>query len=270
MKIVALWLVAILIAQANVVGVVKKLEGNAKVQHEHALKQLSIQQGAEVMAGDTLLTYQGSKVVVELADKSSIVVDEYAKLTLLSQDEFTQNGGKVYFKITKRKGATGVKVNTPFAIIGVKGTQFVVTDANSSQSLALNEGLVGVDSPDGSDFEKIDEDKVKKMMAQTPNQVMAEFEAYKKELYKEFAEYTASFDLKAGKKLQFNGKQVLESTMESEDSAQFKLYMSDAEFNAISKELEKSVTGKKMSADEAFSDGFFKDENDKSLDKDAF
>lgn len=246
--------------QATTIGVIKKIEGKAKIQHQTSFKKKRLKAQQRVETGDTVLTYKDSKVVIELTDKTKIVLDSFAKLKLVSLDEYEQNGGKIFFKVTKRKGGKGLKVKTPFAIIGVKGTEFVVTDDNRSKALALNKGLVAVDSPDGKKFQHIDEDKVKGKMPATPKEVNAEFEAYKKEIYKEFSEYKSSFDLHPGKKLNFNGHQVFESSQNSDDQKMFKLYMSDAEFNAISKELEEEVTSKPKNANSAFDSDFFGDD----------
>lgn len=241
---------------------VKKVNGTAKVIHQGSIKKLKAKVGMSLEKGDSVITYRKAKVVLELHDKGKIVVDEQARLQLLSDEQFEQSGGKVYYKITKRGKAKGLKVNTPFAIIGVKGTEFVVTDSNKSHELALNEGLVGVDSANGKPFAHIDEDKVKAKMGSvnTPDQERAEFEAYKKELYAEFAEYVKEFDLKPGKKVRFVGNQAIEASQDSGDTQEFKRYMSDAEFNAVAKELEHDVTGDVKSEDELFSDPFFSDE----------
>ena len=259
MKIIIMFFLFLFSIQATTLGTVKKIEGKAKLQGQDSMRKKSLEVGKELVAGDTVLTYRQSKVVLELNDKTKIVIDAFAKLTLLSADKFDQDGGKVYYKVTKRKGAKGLNVKTPFAIIGVKGTEFVITDDNNSKALSLNEGLVGVDSPDGKPFAHIDEDKVNAKLG-TPSDVQAEFEAYKKELYAEFAEYVKSFDLKPGKKLVFNGKQVLESTSGIIEQQQFKLYMSDAEFNAISDELEQDVESGSKDSGDAFDDDFFSTE----------
>ncbi len=239
---------------------VDKIEGMAKVQHDGSIKKMKIAPGFELTRGDTILTYKSAKVVLTMEDKTKIVINEYAKLKLLSQDRYDQEGGRVYFKVTKRKGASGLKVSTPFAIIGVKGTEFVVTNTEKEKALALNEGLVGVDSPDDKPFAKVDKDKVDQQLAGSPQAVNAEFEAYKKQIMAEFTEYVKSFDLHPGKKLTFDGHTVMESSQDDSDSQMFKTFMSDAEFNAISDELEKDVTSEVKSSDQLDSDPFFSEE----------
>lgn len=256
-QIVFALVLSLFVSHADSLGVVKKIEGQAKLQPKDSMRKSSLSVGDSLQAGATVLTYRNSKVVIELRDKTALVLDAYAQLTLLTADSFDQKGGKVYYKVTSRKGAQGLKVNTPFAIIGVKGTEFVITDTNESQELALNSGLVGVDSPDDKPFMRIDEDKVNAALGGSPEAVMAEFEAYKKELYAQFAEYVTSFDLNPGKKLVFSGKQVLESTQGSSDQEQFEHFMSDAQFNEIANMLDKDVTGTAQTPSEAFDDDFF-------------
>ncbi|MDH5464214.1 MAG: FecR family protein [Thiovulaceae bacterium] len=245
---------------ATTFAVVKKVEGRAKVQTSQSIKKSNLNVGYELKKGDSIITYKTSKVVLLMQDKTKIVLDAYTKLTLLSESDYKQSGGKVFYKVTKRKGAKGLNVTTPFAIIGVKGTEFVIEDNNTTGEVALNEGLIGVDSPDKKPFELIDKDKVDAKMGGSPDEVNAEFEAYKEQLYKEFAEYVSSFDLEPGKKLSFNGKQVLQSSQGKSDQQMFKLYMSDAEFDATVKELESDVTGDLQSEEDAFSDDFFSED----------
>ncbi len=252
-KILLILLTLSLSLWANPFATINKVEGVAKVQHPGSIKKSKIKPGETITAGDTLLTYRSAKVVLTMSDKTKIVVNEYAKLELLSANEFAQSGGKVFFKVTKRKSGKGLKVKTPFAIIGVKGTQFVVTDSEKDKSLALNEGLVGVDSPSGKAFALLDKEKLDAAMAGGPKSEMSEFEQYKKELMAEFTEYVKSFDLKPGKKLSFKGQNVTQSSMDDSDGAMFKQFMNDAQFNAISNELEEM--GKDMkSKEDPFSD----------------
>jgi hypothetical protein len=256
-KILLLLLALSLSLFATPFATINKVKGTAKVQHPGSIKKSKVKAGAALAAGDTLLTYRNAKVVLTMKDKTKIVVNEYAKLELLSEDEFSQSGGKVFFKVTKRKSGKGLKVKTPFAIIGVKGTQFVVTDSDKDKSLALNEGLVGVDSPTGDKFAVLDKDKLDAAMGSSgPNAEMAEFEKYKKDLMAEFTEYVKSFDLKPGKKLSFDGKNVTYQSMNDSDNQMFKTFMSDAEFKAVSDELE-NMESEMGSGKDQFSDKFF-------------
>lgn len=244
---------------ASTFSIVDKVEGSVKVQHEGSIKKSKVKVGMKLIKGDTILTYRKAKAVLTMFDKTKVVVNEYAKLQLLSEDEFTQSGGKVFFKVTKRQTGKGLKVNTPFAIIGVKGTEFVVSDDNSSKSLALNEGLVGVDSPSGKEFALLDKEKLDNAMGNKPQSDAEGFEAYKRELMAEFTEYKKSFDLSPGKKLNFDGNKVMMSSLNKADGEMFKLFMSDAEFNAISDELE-DMSSDIQSEDDLMSDKFFTDE----------
>lgn len=258
-KLLLLLLATIVYAFAAPFAVVNKVEGTAKVQHKGSIKKSKLKTGTTLNQGDTVLTYSSAKVVLTMSDKTKIVVNEYAKLQLLTDDEYVQSGGKVFFKVTKRKGAKGLKVKTPFAIIGVKGTQFVVTDSDKDKSLTLKEGLVGVDNPHDKEFAFLDKDKLDAAIGSSPAGQMAEFEQYKKDLMKEFTEYKKSFDLHPGKKLSFNGNAVSQSSIDSSDNKMFKDFSNDAEFQAISKELEEMGSGVKTE-DELMSDKFFSDD----------
>lgn len=258
-KLLLILLATTIYAFAAPFAVINKLEGTAKVQHKDSIKKSKLKVGNTLSQGDTVLTYRNAKLVLTMRDKTKIVVNAYAKLQLLTDDEYAQSGGKIFFKVTKRKGGKGLKVKTPFAIIGVKGTQFVVTDSDKDKSLALKEGLVGVDNPHDQEFALLDKEKLDAALGNTAGGEMAEFEQYKKELMKEFTEYKKSFDLHPGKKLSFNGNAVSQSSIDSSDDAMFKDFAHDAEFQAISSELEEMSSDIKTE-DELMLDTFFTDD----------
>ena len=97
-------------------------------------------------------------------------------------------------------------------------------------------------------------------LGSSPQGEMSEFEKYKKDLMAEFTEYKKSFDLSPGKKLNFNGLAVSQSSMDGADATMFEDFSSDAGFKAISDELEADVTSGVKSPDDLMSDSFF-DEN---------
>ena len=108
--------------------------------------------------------------------------------------------GRVYYKITSRDSKNAIKVKTPFAIIGIKGTTFVVSVGEKS-SVKLKEGLVGIQSIK-EEFELYR----KAIRAEYNNYVskqQSEYEKFLSEQNKGKAELTKEFDLQAGNTIVF-------------------------------------------------------------------
>lgn len=65
-------------------------------------------------------------------------------------DRIVQSSGNVYYKVGKRE-ARKLRVETPYLVAVVKGTQFNVSTQDGGATIALFEGQLEVRAPDGSD-----------------------------------------------------------------------------------------------------------------------
>jgi hypothetical protein len=216
---------------AQTLGSVKALGGIVKVTHEGSIKKEKIKQGYEVQEGDLISTNKKGFAQIVLSDNSTIVLDKSSAVTFGSAQEIAQAGGKVLYKITSRDAKNSLKVKTPFAIIGIKGTTFIVKSDKDDEGVLLKEGLVGVAS--------IKEEFAlyrKEVMAQFNNfkdTQMSEFEKFKNGMEEPKPEITKEFDLAAGNSISFDGSKVEESGWNEKDDQEF------AAFEAmIDKELE--------------------------------
>jgi len=217
------------------VAVVLKMEGKAKLLPANSLKKHRLKVGEHVAAGDQLFTYADSSAVLKFNDASVVVLDENARLLLHSELSLQQKSGAVYYRIEKRSRSGGLKVETPFSIIGIKGTEFIV-DFKGSGRIALNEGVVAVTSPqerfelyrqrEMSDFERYQQQQDRG------------FKAYKRRIEEQIAAYLVSFDLQRQQMLTFQdaghckeacGSQVFEEGFTPEIKARFKYYQQLAE-----------------------------------------
>ena len=207
-----------------------KLEGKAKVLSNNSIKKHKAKLGEALFEGDKLITYNASKVLVELDDNSNLILNASSELSFLDRKNLKQTAGEIYYKIKTRKASIGLKVETPFSIMGIKGTEFIV-DTKGKGQIALNEGLVGIESLH-ADFE-LHKKKVMEAYEKYKSEQNAGFEAYKAQAQGKVISYVKAFDLEAGKVLEFSEAdecekdceaKVAESEMSEELVKRFEMY----------------------------------------------
>lgn len=199
-------------------GIVQKVSGTAKVQHEKSIKKSNIKVGSEILDGDIFTTMPKSSVVLKLKDNSIVALDASSSLHFQNNKSFEQKKGKIYYNIAKKESNSALEVKTNFAIIGIKGTEFIVNAQNPQ--VMLKEGTVSISS------------------------IKQEFELYTKEMQREFEEYaknkeadfekfkneqnpaltTKSFDLQAGNSISFDDTKVHEKAFAEDEAASFALF----------------------------------------------
>jgi hypothetical protein len=118
------------------IGQIKTETGGVSVERSGARKPLAI--GDHVFVSDTIVTANGT-VGITFADNSMMSLGPFSRLSLdqFTFDATTQNG---VFNTSLQKGTLAVKsgqivrqtpeamrVRTPAALLGVRGTEFVVS-----------------------------------------------------------------------------------------------------------------------------------------------
>lgn len=198
--------------EKRAVALIAQIEGKAKILSKESIKKHKARLGETLFEGDKLITYSGTKVLVELDDSSKLIVNASSELSFIDSRTLSQASGEVYYKIKTRKKSQGLKVKTPFSIMGIKGTEFIV-NANGKGQIALNEGIVGIESLHAN-FE-LHKKEVMKEYEKFKSEQNTAFEAYKAELSGESVSYVKVFDLEAGKVLSFSESQECVEACES-------------------------------------------------------
>ncbi|WP_373004471.1 FecR domain-containing protein [Sulfurimonas sp.] len=215
-------LLSVTVASANAaVGSVELSKGNVKVKSEGSFKKSKVTKGLEIKKGDLITTSKDANAVIKLLDGSTLVLDASSTLHFASANMAEQETGKVYYKITSRDAKNALKVKTPFAIIGIKGTTFIV-DSTEKASVKLKEGVVGIQSI------KEEFELYRKAVQAEYNKYLSEQEAayqkYLNEQNKGAALLTKEFDLQAGNTISFEGQKVNEKAWTKEDDAEFERF----------------------------------------------
>lgn len=207
---------------ASLIGTVEKVNGSVKVKSENSFKKSRVKSGLEIKKGDLISTSKRASSVIKLIDGSRVVLDASSSIYFDSSKNMHQKDGKVYYKITSRDAKNSLKVKTPFAIIGVKGTKFIVDVSDDKGSVALKEGLVGVQSMK-EEFE-LYRKKVKEQFDDFMKQQQQAFNEYKQVHDPGFVEITKEFDMKSGNRVSFDGNRVDEKEWNKNDDEEFKRF----------------------------------------------
>ena len=222
--LVYFFIVLFSIANANtnlVVGSVQLLKGSVKIKSENSFKKSKLSVGSELKSGDLITTSKKSTVVIKLVDNSTLVLEASSTLHFISSNLVEQKEGKIYYKITSRDAKNALKVKTPFAIIGIKGTTFIIKTAKNS-SVLLKEGVIGIKSIK-EEFE-LYRKEVQKQFDDFMTQQEKAFQEYKEAQRPGFAEITSEFELQSGKTISFEGKKVKEKSWSEADDAEFEMF----------------------------------------------
>ena len=216
--LISMFIFSTILSAGEILAKIIKIEGNVKILKSGEIKKKKAVQNISLFKDDMVITGKGSVAVLIFADRSKVVLDEKSKLKIEGISDLKQDGGKVFYSIKKR-GSKGLRVATNFAVIGVKGTKFIVTDDEKSKNVSLKNGLIGVQSLK-EEFElhrKKEMDEYEAYKAE----LRGEFEEYKKKMQEEFVEFVKEFDLKPNKTISFDGNKVNEDSSPKDVKKEF-------------------------------------------------
>lgn len=203
----------LVVAENLVVGSIRELAGKAILHQQGEVRGDPASAGEVLKAQDILRTKRNSQAVIQLIDGSTVVLQEQTSLHLKGLQSLSLEEGTVLFDIRKRGKSKGLQVATKTAVIGVKGTQFLVKDNDNQVDVYLNEGNVEIKPLEGS-FKHY-------KAASTENfndysqQMMDEFQKEKEKMRqgienmkREFVEYLNAFDMQAGTAVSISGDEL--------------------------------------------------------------
>jgi len=211
------------LSASEIIGTIDKVKGNVKVKHVKVLKKQKVKDGDSLEKGDLLMTSKASFAVITLKDGSVFSLKESSLLRFYANNSIKQLDGKIYYKIKSRLASNRLKIETPFAIIGIKGTTFIINATSDEKSILLKEGKIGIES--------IHQEFL--LYKQKINQA---FDDFKNKTYSDFNNYKAKnslysspvkikeFDLSAQYKVSFNKNKVYEDPFEREERDTFKSF----------------------------------------------
>lgn len=210
-----------LVSASSVIGLVQKVDGSVKVKSEASFKKNKVVKDYQIKSGDLITTSKKGTTVLKLVDGSVLVLDVSSSIHFKTPSDAEQTEGKIYYKITSRDAKNSLKIKTPFAIIGIKGTTFVV-NATGKASVKLEEGLIGIKSikEDFKLYRKVVQAEYNKYVSEQKSA----FAKYKSDLKKGTVEITKEFDLHAGNTISFSDNEVSEKGFSANDKEEFERF----------------------------------------------
>jgi hypothetical protein len=138
------------LASARILSSDGPVEIQRRSQGEAALMKIAYRVNDELVAGDVIKTFKGGRLVLGLVDGSQAIISEKTVVEIvdLSQSPrtiFNLLRGKTRIKIEKVGGRPNpYRVNTPTAVIAVRGTLFDVLVTDKETQVFVHEGEVAV------------------------------------------------------------------------------------------------------------------------------
>lgn len=174
---------------------------------------------------ETVNTQEGGRAVVKFTNGSMTVIGENSSLGIEKPTLFAQLKGKILFAFTRSPGPTRM-VRTPSAVFGVRATTFVVGQDEQGSTLALKEGLVQVEAPEGA-FEIHRQKEMSELeafraeMEQGVRDMKKEGEAFIQQQKDEYVAFKKSFLVKPDQSIRITGTRVDQGPMANEDREVF-------------------------------------------------
>ena len=207
--------------EEEAVATLERFDGLVKVMPKGSLRRSRVVVQHKLYSGDMVLSYRNAHALILLNDGSKVVLDESASIRF-SSNEVEQRSGAVYYEIHHRNARHALKVKTEFAIIGIKGTTFIVNADDEKESVALQEGAIKVESPEAA-F-RLYRDKVNADFIAYQNRQNQGFEAYKNRQNEKMASYVRAFEMQAGKVVHFSGNKAEERDFDMNVTAEFERF----------------------------------------------
>ena len=206
-------------APAACIGHITKVVGNVQFLRPESIRREKAAAGTEILERFVVLTSDQSSATLQLIDDSSVVLDQNSRLEARDAQNFFQKAGIAYYDIKSRKTGASLKVGTEFALIGVKGTQFIVNAAEGKGNITLRTGRLGIEALTG-EF-AIHRRKITSEFEEYLRQQQEGYDEFKQKLQDDFIEYKKEFTLEPLKAVFIEGNKVVERGFTQDELMEF-------------------------------------------------
>ncbi|ADD67978.1 hypothetical protein Dacet_1206 [Denitrovibrio acetiphilus DSM 12809] len=195
---------------AEKAGIIENFEGRVQIYDGTSPRPENVTETkTEIYEHNRVATKREATALLKFINEDKIALAENSVLTVESTNTYAPEAGRVVFSIKTRGKTSGVNISLTTAVIGVKGTKFVVdTSETGRNAIFLKEGELEVTSKEGN-FKKYSEVQIDEYEAYV-KKMMGEYDQYVKDLQENFVEYVHNFKMKAGSAFAIDGSEVHE------------------------------------------------------------
>lgn len=190
-----------------------------------------------IFVKNRVATKSSSTAIINMIAEDKIALTENSMLTIEGINTYKPEEGKVVFSIKTRGQTAGLNIQLKTAVIGVKGTEFLIdTTADGEQDCYLKEGEVEVTPIEGQ-FKKYMEVQMDEYEAYV-RKMAGEYDQYLKELEEQYVEYVDKIVIKAGNAWSIRGNEVRKLEFTEDINSAFDLL--DKEVSKLSEEKQEA------------------------------
>ncbi|MCP4754830.1 MAG: FecR domain-containing protein [Proteobacteria bacterium] len=220
---------------SEVFGKIVKITGSVQVSRPGVSEIITVDRtGFPVHQSDTILTGPDSRVMLQMKDDSRLILLSDSRLELENVQLVKVSLGRLLLDIV-RKLTSGkrLRVETSRAIIGVKGTRFMVEADKDDANVYLKSGELSIESLEGDfwRFKRRQQDKFKAFNKDQQKELDSfiktqedEFKSFVGKGEKELKEYAKRFKLKSGQAVSLRGQQMAGIKFTPEVEGVFQLF----------------------------------------------
>jgi FecR protein len=188
--------------------------------------------GSKLVPGSIISTGPNGRAVVKLGEKGYIIIDKNSKVKINDNDDHAgflrQITGIIYYAFNALHNKNDyLNIQTSNAVVGIRGTRFLIADTGNRKELGVRKGMVSITSLK-QEFEihrKTENKEFEAFKLQGKAAVAKEkdeFEAFKSRSVHEFVEYKREFTLGVDRMVSFEGNKVTENTLSGETKKDMK------------------------------------------------
>lgn len=193
---------------AEPIGTVSKYSGRVTVYDGSSPRGIDITETqTPIYQNNIITTNRTSSAVIIMTSGDKVALSENSSLSFPDTGRYEPKNGKTVYSIKKRGAASGLKIGLKTAVIGVKGTEFLIDIADDGTSkVFLKDGEIAVDAIDG-DFTKHKAMEIDEYTAFV-KKLTGEYDDYMAQMQKEYTDYVQSFTMEAGQAVVISGNDV--------------------------------------------------------------
>jgi hypothetical protein len=182
--------------------------------------------------GTTVKTGAASRLLLRFKNGDQMALGPQSRLTLQPQKIIEHHRGEAFFRSAAQKVRSlsdrSFQIRTPTAVIGIRGTEFIV-DVAQKEAILLREGALHL-TPKSGRFELYKEQAAegvaqkKRAFEAYRTQMQKAFRAHKAEVQYAFEAYVQSVSLKPMRRISLEGGRAYEGALAKEELARFEAF----------------------------------------------